>query len=81
MLAGPCPGAALTGKGLEIERAVRGRKREAPDTTTSETEIFYFAPNTLPTAFLSAGHAGQYCLSGKGCHFAWCEPSTQRSEI
>lgn len=82
MLAGRCPGAALTGKGFEIERAVRGRKREAPDTTTNwDRDLLLCSKDSVSTVLVSAGHASQYCLSRKGCHFAWCEPSTQWPEI
>lgn len=82
MLAEQCPGSALEGqgqavtvKGFEIERAIRGRKREAQNKMTnwrqisnSGLKIQYIYNVQQCWACIS-----YYCCSGKSCHFTWCE--------
>ena len=67
MLAGPCPGAALTGKGLEIERAVRGRKRGRPRTPRLARQRSSTLPQTLyPQRSLVLGTPASIVFPGKG---------------
>lgn len=66
MLAERCPGSALEGqgqavtvKGLEIERAIRGRKRETQDKMTNWRQISNsgLKIQSVSPTFSSAGHA------------------------
>lgn len=58
------------------------RKEGARTPWLTETGTFYSALKTLYPQCLSVlGMPASIAFPGKGCHFAWCEPSTQWPEI
>lgn len=84
MVAGPCPAAhgwALAGKGFEIERAVRGKKREAQDNMTN-WEIFYSGLKMQWIHSACQCWAHQPVLSfweGLSCRLVWTLHPTTRN--